>query len=183
MIKRFLTPILFFLFLIIIPPFFYLFNYSQTVSGTNNGTVQYELPYPGLLPDHPLYLLKAVRDNSLVFITRDNVNKARLQLEKSDKRIRAAEMLATAGKNTLTISTLSKGEKHFQQAIESLVNAKTQGETPTDETISLMKRSNEKHLDVINHILINFPQGDQEQLQLILALNQENAKNLRALSK
>ncbi len=183
MIKRFLTPILFFLFLIIIPPFFYLFNYSQTVSVTNNGTVQYELPYPGLLPDSPLYPLKAVRDNSLVFITRDNLSKARLQLELSDKRIRAAEMLAQSGKNTLTISTLSKGEKHFQQALESLMNAKTQGETPTGETLSLMKRSNEKHLEVINRILVNFPQGDQEQLQLILALNQENAHQLLSLSK
>jgi hypothetical protein len=183
MIKRFLTPLLFFLFIIIIPPFFYLFNYSQTVSVTNDNTVKYELPYPGLLPDHPLYLLKTVRDNALVFVTRDNVSKARLHLEISDKRVRSAEMLAGAGKTALTVTTLSKGEKHFEQAIESLKSAKAQGETPTGAVLDLMKRSNQKHLEVIERIERDLPQGSQEQLQLVRELNAQNAKELQILSK
>ena len=93
MFKRLQTPILLILLLLIIPPFIYLFNYAQPVSLNIDNKANYELPFPGLLPDHPLYLLKAGRDRALIFVTRDYDSKARLQLELSDKRVRAGELL------------------------------------------------------------------------------------------
>jgi hypothetical protein len=60
-------------------PVFYVLT---TVTGQENTTIQnqkidYDLPYPGLLPDHPLYFIKAGRDKITELITRDNIKKAK----------------------------------------------------------------------------------------------------------
>lgn len=77
--------------------------------------VVYELPYPGILPDNPLYFVKIVRDRIIEFLTRDNIKKAQLYLLFSDKRAASALVLVQNGKNSLAITTLSKGEKYFDQ--------------------------------------------------------------------
>lgn len=78
----------------------------------------YYLPYPGLLPDHPLYWVKMVRDRVQLLLTVDKSVKAEKLLNYADKRLGAAWALIDGNKKTLGVTTLSKAEKYLDQALE-----------------------------------------------------------------
>lgn len=88
----------------------------------------YDLPYPGILPDSPLYFLKALRDNIIGFMISDPIKKSDYDLLMADKRLVSAESLIAKGNNDLAITTLSKSGNYFDQALQQVVVAKRQGE-------------------------------------------------------
>lgn len=139
------------------------------------------MPYPGILPDHPLYALKVARDRALDYTTRDPVKKARLYLLFSDKRVAMAEALIEKGKIKPAISTLSKGEKYFLQISTLLKTSKSQGSGAPEDLILQLKLSNQKHREVIDTLLRQLPQGELESLQQILDLNKQIEKDLKSL--
>lgn len=181
MFKRFQRPILLLFFLLVIPPFFYFFNYTPPTSPNMDNKTAYELPYPGLLPDHPLYLLKTLRDRTLVFVTRDYETRSKIQLELSDKRVRAGEMLMNEGKYELAVTTFSKGERYFEQAIETLQSAQTQGQAPTAGMVDQMKRSNLKHAEILKRSSKKMSNSLKTDFDLILTLNVKNGNSLQSL--
>ena len=77
---------------------------------------EYKLPYPGILPDHPLYFLKPIRDNILVLFTRNPADRAELYLFFSDKRLATAKFLLDQGKTSLIEGSLVKSEEFFDKA-------------------------------------------------------------------
>lgn len=79
----------------------------------------YYLPYPGILPDHPLYWLKMVRDRVGLWTTVGETAKAEKLLLYADKRLGAAWALIEGNKVPLGVSTLTKGEKYLEQAASS----------------------------------------------------------------
>lgn len=181
MLKKLSIPVLLGLFLLFIVPIFYLADYSQQITLTPEKKVEYTLPYPGILPDHPLYSLKAARDKLLEFFTRDYIKKAELYLLFSDKRVKMAQELAKKGKNKLAISTFSKAEKYFLKIPDLLRTSKEQGVSPTAELIDRLERSNEKHKTILNQLIEDLPQGEQEGLSQIGDLIQEVADALSSL--
>lgn len=52
--------------------------------------MEYALPYPGILPDHPLYVFKKIRDAILEFLIVDPVRKAEFYILQADKRLAMA---------------------------------------------------------------------------------------------
>lgn len=77
----------------------------------------YYLPYPGTLPDHPLYWLKMVRDRIQLVLTTNPLAKAEKLLLYSDKRLGAGWALVEGNKQALGMTTLTKGEKYLEQAV------------------------------------------------------------------
>ena len=140
--------------------------------------VVYILPYPGILPDHPLYFVKTVRDRMIDWVTRDNLKKAEYYLLFSDKRAAMATSLAKKGKDNLAISTYSKAEKYFQKIPELLREAKKQGAGPGSEFVNNLKLSNAKHYEIGENLLRDLPQGSSAEINQILKLNQETKKEL-----
>jgi hypothetical protein len=78
--------------------------------------VDYYLPYPGILPDHPLYWVKMIRDRLVLLTTTSRPAKADKLLLYADKRLGAAWALLDGGKQALGVSTLTKAEKYLEQA-------------------------------------------------------------------
>ncbi len=101
--------------------------------------VDYYLPYPGLLPDHPLYWLKMVRDRAQLIITTNKDAKAERLLLYADKRLGAAWALIEGNKTALGVSTLTKAEKYLDQAWNEGKG------TPVEERLS---KAIKKHLEV-----------------------------------
>lgn len=165
-------------------PAFYIMNTASGEEKTlmvQNAKVVYEMPYPGLLPDHPLYPIKIFRDRVTEFLTRDNIKKANLYLNYSDKRVMMAMELAEKGKSQQALSTLSKAEKYFEKIPDLLKSSKEQGTSPPDDLVLRLKLSNQKHLEIIQNLLRNFPQGERETFQDILRINKEVEKNLQTI--
>ncbi len=177
MLKKICVPLaLLGFFLFISPP---LSLGQQTVM--HQERVIYNLPYPGLLPDHPLYFLKAIRDRFLDMSTRDYLKKAELYLLLSDKRVAMALALADEGKDNLAVSTLSKAEKYFLKIPPLLQTSRKQGVTATAELVDRFKLSNAKHRMVASELLKKLPQGRGNEIKEIMDINAQIKSQLQKL--
>lgn len=178
-----LSRIIIVLFIIITLPAvgYFVMESSGATAVTPDQKVIYDLPYPGLLSDHPLYYVKIVRDRITEFLTRDNLKKAQLYLLYSDKRAAMAVTLATKGKNSQAIDALSKAEKYFLKITPLLKEAKEQGNSAESNFIETLKLSNAKHEELIGELIKALPTGFDEQLRQIEALNLQVKRDLESL--
>ncbi|MFH0864403.1 MAG: DUF5667 domain-containing protein [Candidatus Gottesmanbacteria bacterium] len=110
--------------------------------------VDYPMPYPGILPDHPLYSLKMLRDKILDLIIKDPVKRIEFLLLMSDKRIAAGKMLIDGTKVSLGITTISKGENYFERAVTESEQTKKQGKNVNSQLDNLEKAS-QKHIEML----------------------------------
>lgn len=94
------------------------FEYEVSVSTDSASLDNYHLPYPGILPDHPLYVLKMVRDRAKLIIVTDEIREAELLLFYADKRIGTAEALLRESKLNLAEATAQKAEQYMAKAME-----------------------------------------------------------------
>lgn len=112
----------------------------------------YQLPYPGLLPDHPLYILKTIRDRIIDFLIADPIKKAEFTLLAADKRLAAAAALVEKGKRELAESTASKGQVYLSRSLSEVKKAKSQGKEAT-VFVTKLKSALEKHEEVLRDII------------------------------
>lgn len=121
---------------------------APTLTPTPIPSIEYALPYPGILPDHPIYFLKVLRDRILGLLTKDPEKKIQLSLLFSDKRLAAAQLLWEKGNPDLSITTLSKGEKYLLTAALDLVKLKSQADLPSGLADKL-ELATKKHEEII----------------------------------
>jgi hypothetical protein len=117
---------------------------SASSSSEVKNEVNYELPYPGLLPDSPIYFLRAIRDKIVGLLISDPLKKTEFNLLQSDKRLNAGIYLFNKGNISLSYSTISKAENYFEQALDKMGEAKKQGKS-TDDIKGKLKESSKKH--------------------------------------
>jgi len=124
---------------------------SPTVIPTSKPEVKYYLPYPGILPDHPLYFLKMIRDRIWLWLTVDSLKKAEVLLLFADKRLGAGKFLIEGNKPDLGLTTLEKAEKYLERAATQLEIAKSKGKdiTKLKEKLNLATFEHER---VINEL-------------------------------
>lgn len=114
---------------------------------------EYALPYPGLLPNHPLYFLKTTRDKVISFLIADSYKKAEFNLLQADKRLSAALSLMEKekGKEQIVVSTISKGLNYFEEAIAQSQAAQKEGRDIKDITKKFFA-SLEKHKEIVGSL-------------------------------
>jgi hypothetical protein len=129
----------------------------------------YVMPYPGILPDNPLYGLKTLRDKVISVMIGDPLKKASFDLLQADKRIGAALLLIKTGdrgKQEVALSTISKGQNYYEEAIGKLHEAKGQG-TNVSEKAGVMKQAGKQHIYQLQQAKKSLPkqlQGPMSQL-------------------
>lgn len=140
--------------------FLFVFSISASVTSFAQTTVlsptptyknvDYTLPYPGLLPDNPLYPLKAFRDKVISMFISDPLKKAKFDLLQSDKRINASLYLYNQqhDKEDVIMNTISKGENYFEDGIAQIRQAKVQGEDSRD-IVRLYSKASQKHIEIL----------------------------------
>ncbi len=167
------------LFLIIFGLFIFdggVLSAQQTISSSNptpTSSVEYALPFAGLLPDHPLYTIKVLRDRILLFFTRDPEKKVHLNLLFSDKRLVMGQILWEKGNIDLSVSTIGKGEKYLLSAAIDLLALKKQKNLPPGLSDKVELATN-KHEEVIMKLIKS--SGDevkQQGLNLALGINHQ----------
>jgi hypothetical protein len=131
---------------------------ASVVFGTGVVNINYELPYAGtVLPDNPLWNLKALRDKIWYAITISPLRKAELALLFSDKRLAAAQTLFENKKANTAISTLTKGEKYLETAVEDEKAASAKG-FDTSEFLNKLATAALKHREVIESLMPLVPE-------------------------
>lgn len=89
--------------------------------------VEYALPYPGILPDHPLYMFKKLRDQILERLISDPVRKMEFYMLQADKGVNTAVFLAAKQNDTLSDESLRLAQVHLAKAVEKAKELKEQG--------------------------------------------------------
>lgn len=161
MIRRLFIAIFCLLFIFIFPQVSAYAALSKTpeapipsITLTPTPIVEYTLPYPGILPDNPLYFLKVLRDHILLFFTKDPVRKVQLNLLFSDKRLVMGRELWDKNEYGLSIDTITKGEKYLLTAAVELNDIKKTGDLPPGLADKLDLAA-KKHEETINGIIAN----------------------------
>lgn len=78
---------------------------------------QFSLPDPGLLPGHPLYLIKMAGDRFRLLLHSDPQSRCYLTLQYANTRLAAALQLIANGKTETGMTTLFKAEAYLGQAV------------------------------------------------------------------
>ncbi len=92
------------------------------------GEIDYHFPFPGILPDHPFYPLKILRDEIYDFFLTDQLKKAEFKLLTADKRFYMAVMLKEKNKKQLALTTVKQALNYYRSGILLLVRLKLQAE-------------------------------------------------------
>lgn len=143
--------------------------------------VQYALPYPGMLPDNPLYPLKVVRDRILVLFTRDPVQKIRLSLLLSDKRLSMGKTLWDDQNQDLAISTISKGEVYLWTAVMTYEKLSITKNAPPG-LIETLETACKKHEQVIERLIDSTTnETKKKDLEGSLAITKQTKEKISSL--
>jgi hypothetical protein len=128
------------------------------VLGDSDVNIEYNLAYHGrVLPDHPLWPVKALRDRIWLIITTNPTRKAELKLLFADKRVSASKVLFEKDKPELGFSTLEKAEKYLAEASELEKENREKG-LETTEFLMRLSYAALKHYQITEEILAIAPE-------------------------
>jgi hypothetical protein len=139
--------------------------------------VDYYLSYPGILPDHPLYWLKMVRDRVQLWLTTKPLVKAERLLLYADKRLGAGWALVDGNKVDLGVTTLTKGEKYLERV---MIAAESLGEGGEEMRFKeKLNKARMKHEEVL--LLLEEKLGDEykEVMEQILQISRGGEEMMR----
>jgi hypothetical protein len=89
--------------------------------------VEYALPYPGILPDHPLYVFKKLRDQILERLISDPVRKMEFYMLQADKGVNTAVFLTAKQQDALADTSLVQAQGFLKKALDLAKELKGQG--------------------------------------------------------
>ena len=141
--------------------------------------IAYDLPYPGILPDHPLYFLKVFRDKLVDIFTSDSQKRVEFLLLMADKRIAMGQLLIDKGNIDLGKSTISKGEKYFLRATEALSVLEKANSESAGKLREKLLAAYKKHQQIIDGIYTKFDDNEQKKWQDIDDTLSSVGKNLK----
>lgn len=166
----------FFLFLSVI--YFSLLATSNHTFATNasiSATIDYSLTYPGILPDHPVYKLKVLRDKIIERFASTIEQKIIFYLRQADKGIWATDMLINQKKFDLAAETALKTENNFTMLSEVL---KAAPQKLDPELFKKIQLASLKHQEVLQGIIKRVPSDKQKTFKDVLYFSKINQQNI-----
>lgn len=139
--------------------------------------VKYYLPYPGILPDSPLYRIKMVRDQVSLWMTFDPLKKAQKELLFADKRINAAVVLMDGGKKSLGVTTATKAEKYLGQSAQQVISVQKQGHDVKSQLLTL-RTASAKHAQILQTMQGQLEGDDRVVVETTMKSTQMVAQNV-----
>lgn len=133
---------------------------------------EYVLPYPGILPDHPLYWLKMIRDRIWLTLTRDPVQKIERLILYADKRLGAGKALIDGNKKSLGVTTLSKSEKYLEKALDEM------NKSQQEQARERLELSVQEHNRVLNTLEKKISDDNKKTWQESLNTNEKARERL-----
>ena len=152
--------------------------------------VIYTLPEAGqVIPTHPLFIIKQIRDSIADVLTRDPVQKIKLKLRQADLHIVYSQTLASQNKPSAAMQAVEEAIRQDQDASEILLDLKPQSISDDEEVAKKemkdirfnLVQSNIKHAEVLRNLLTTLPRGEQESVFSLLEKLTSIRKDLNAL--
>lgn len=169
--------------------FFVLFlaasKVQHIVAQTNQESVpkvEYALPYPGLLPDHPLYFTKLIRDGIVLWMTRDPVKRSQVYLLISDKHLNMVKVLLSQNKQNLALLYLKKGENYFAKGVTTLEKYKINNSLPPG-LLDKFELAGKKHKEEMEEIAkLTLSEEQQKTIEESLNIQEKAYQKVKQLN-
>ena len=116
-----------------------------------------------ILPDHPLYFLKSLRDTLVNLLITDPVKKAEFALLRSDKFIGMGTMLAQKGQWKLASDTFESSNAEMKKAVDALTGQQKNSVTVPAHLVESVNQSIAKHIEVLKGIVADQTVSDRVQ--------------------
>ncbi len=176
-----------------------LFSASQTHAATPQSTtaaqlvqdekVIYTLPPAGqVIPGHPLFMIKQIRDGIEDLITRDPLQKAKLKLRNADRYIVYSQVLTEHNMPMRAVESIRTAISYQEDALAEInilfAQQKDVDEDKKSESRQLrfvLVQSNIKQSEIIRDLLNKLPDGEQETLLALLEKSVGIRKQLETL--
>lgn len=166
--------------IVLISLLFPALSHAQETTPTPS-PVEYTLPYPGLLPDNPLYFLRAIRDTMQSFLASNPLKKAEFYLLQADKGVSASSILVEKTETVkLAGATAIESQQYFEKAIEAVHEAKKQG-LDTHEISKKLVTANAKHIELLQKLRGGLKDENKESFTKATEKAKELQKKAKAL--
>lgn len=153
---------------------------NTTESAELKNKIKYDLPYPGILPDNPLYKIKVLRDKLSTFLMSDPKSRIDFYLLQTDKGISATVMLVDANKIDLAMPTALKAENNYTLITQEFYRFK---QKPNPEFFQKLKTASQKHQEVLESIINKVPKDKQKTFKDVLYFSKQNLKTVEKFEK
>lgn len=153
------------------------FAAEQTPAASPPASIQYDLAFPGILPDHPLFKLKVLRDKITALFTRDPTQKIQFYVRQADKGILATAILLEKGNIPLANETALKAEHNMTMMVMYLPYASLRKDS---ELLEKIRTASLKHQEVLG-VLINRVAADQQ--QTLKTVYEFSVRNLQSVEQ
>lgn len=130
-------------------------------------SVEYTLPYPGILPDHPLYIFKSFRDWLLFVLITSPERKVEFTLLTADKHLNMSIFLMNKNQKVLALKTLTRGVDLLSEADKELTNIHTNQPGMVANLRERHKKSLAKHLEIVTGFRPEF-QNEVSRIDILL---------------
>ncbi|MBI3985222.1 MAG: hypothetical protein HY344_04810 [Candidatus Levybacteria bacterium] len=138
---------------------------SSNAISTQSASVNYQLAWPGMLPDNPLYKLKVLRDKIMSKLVSDPIKKIEWDLIMADKTIYASLLLLDKGNIALAKETALKGEHYFTILVTDYKWAFWRHQGITQELDERIKTAALKHQEIFDKQAYKVSQKDKKAFQ------------------
>ena len=152
---------------------------EATSTATDSGAIKksdYALPYPGILPNHPLYFVKKLRDRVIEMLVVDPQRKSEFDLLQSDKFLAASVLLDQQSQTQWAQTMIDQSSQRMIDAVAQLSSMKQNGRPVPAGSIDRMQQAIEKHLEVLDDLTAKKTVSTSSARDQLLQAGEELAK-------
>lgn len=152
---------------------------TTSAKATATSKIEYTLPYPGMLPDSPIYKIKVLRDKIISFLITNPQKKIDFYLLQANKGILAASMLVDKKNYSVAKETTLKAEHNMTLIPEQIRKFQSK---PENELFEKLILASQKHQEIISQIIKSSPK-DKKTFEQILYFSKQNQATIEKYQK
>lgn len=153
---------------------------TRSQQASPSSIVKYDLAFPGILPDHPLYKLKVLRDKITAVTISDPRKKIDFYLLATDKGILASAMLVDKGKIDLATQTALKAEHNYTLLTQELYRLPNK---PSEDFFKKLKSASLKHQEVLTSMIKRVSKDNQKTFLTVIDFSKRNWESVEKYKK
>lgn len=147
---------------------------------TAEAKIKYDLAFPGILPDHPLYKLKVLRDKLAAALISDPLKKIEYFLLQTDKGLLASAMLVDKKNIKLAHETALKAENNYTLLTQELYKLPRK---PNEAFFEKLKTASLKHQEVLDSIIKRVSKEEKKTFEAVVDFSKRNLKTVEEYHK
>ena len=124
--------------------------------------IAYALPFPGILPDHPLYFLKTLRDTILLLLIKNPVRRVEFRILQADKSLSSAVTLFDKGDDKRGVQMSVKAVQELTSGKNELLRIQSEEKTQLNSLKDHFEKSAYKHQEMLREMEMNLEAQDKE---------------------